>query len=127
MGSSILCDDYVLSTTNIIHNRSHTVMCNNFSVLICRYYGDKKIILIIILKFLYEVCFPYHPCFLYHHPVIDCGRLSAPQNGAVQFESTTYTSIAFYQCSQGHILEGSESRTCQANGQWSGVAPTCNG
>ena len=59
--------------------------------------------------------------------VVDCGRLDAPENGIVQFQTTTFTSIAFYQCNEGFILNGAETRRCQANGQWSGAAPTCRG
>ena len=32
---------------------------------------------------------------------------------------------AFYNCSDGYILEGAESLTCQSNEQWSDSAPIC--
>ena len=39
--------------------------------------------------------------------------------------STTYNSMATYECSIGFELVGSDKRTCQTNGQWSGSEPTC--
>ena len=59
--------------------------------------------------------------------VVDCGRLDSPEYGVVRFKSTVFRSIASYECNEGFILEGTDRRTCQANGQWSGVAPTCTG
>ena len=59
--------------------------------------------------------------------VVDCGFLDPPDNGVVEFKSTVFRSIARYQCNPGYVLQGSELRTCQADGQWSGVPPSCAG
>ncbi len=56
---------------------------------------------------------------------IDCGSLSGPDNGDVVFSSTTFRSIARYSCESGFGLVGVTVRTCEANGEWSGTAPTC--
>jgi CUB/sushi domain-containing protein len=57
---------------------------------------------------------------------VDCGSLSAPENGAVYFyPGTTFTSTASFVCRRGFRLVGSETRTCQADGSWSGVQPVC--
>lgn len=41
---------------------------------------------------------------------------------------TVYGSVANYFCTGGTRLRGSNgTRTCQANGQWSGEDPTCEG
>ncbi len=34
--------------------------------------------------------------------------------------------IATYTCNRGHNLTGDATRTCQANGMWSGSVPACN-
>ena len=57
--------------------------------------------------------------------VIDCGLLPDPLNGDVDFSSTTFLSKATYSCFEGYTLVGIETRTCQANGQWSEVPPFC--
>ena len=40
---------------------------------------------------------------------------------------TTFRQTATYSCSTGYNLVGNSTRTCQATGQWSGSAPTCEG
>ena len=57
---------------------------------------------------------------------VDCGNLTDPLNGQVALNSTTYQSVAAYECDSGFNLEGDMERTCQASGGWSGAAPTCN-
>ena len=59
---------------------------------------------------------------------VDCGDLQNLQNGQVYFTTTTTGSVAAYQCNPGYVLEGTQNRVCQeTNGEWSGVAPICNG
>lgn len=57
--------------------------------------------------------------------MVDCESLSAPDNGAVNDILTTYQSVATYQCNIGYNLIGESNRTCQANGNWSGMEPIC--
>ena len=60
-------------------------------------------------------------------PVVDCGALMNPDNGRVDTpQGTTLNRLATYSCNCGYCLVGDETRTCQANGQWSGSEPTCN-
>ncbi|XP_056146411.1 sushi domain-containing protein 2-like [Lampris incognitus] len=58
-------------------------------------------------------------------PVVSCGWLSPPQNG--KKEGTTYLQGAMVRlsCNDGYILQGSEERMCQKNGQWSGITTSC--
>lgn len=56
---------------------------------------------------------------------VDCGSLDNPTNGNVEFQSTLFGSTAVYSCVFGYLLEGTESRFCQADGQWSGAEPVC--
>ncbi|XP_038149513.1 sushi domain-containing protein 2-like [Cyprinodon tularosa] len=58
-------------------------------------------------------------------PVISCGWIPPPDNGEKM--GTTYTQGAKVQfsCDKGYKLRGSEERTCQSNGKWSGEDPSC--
>ena len=57
---------------------------------------------------------------------VDCGDLKQPLNGQVFFQSTLFLSEATYSCNSGFELVGEGTRTCQANGQWSGEEPQCH-
>ena len=59
-------------------------------------------------------------------PAIDCGDPGTPTNGQRSLSSTTYNSVVTYTCDVGYTLQGSNSRTCQSDGQWSGSVPQCN-
>ena len=59
---------------------------------------------------------------------VDCGSLTDPANGSVTHTSgTTFGQTATYSCNTGYNLVGDSTRTCQATGNWSGSAPTCQG
>ena len=58
---------------------------------------------------------------------IDCGDPGTPTSGQRSLSSTTYNSVVTYTCDVGYTLQGSNSRTCQSNGQWSGSVPQCKG
>ena len=58
----------------------------------------------------------------------DCGNLTDPVNGQVSHPAgTTFGQTATYSCNTGYNLVGDSTRTCQAEGNWSGSAPTCQG
>ncbi len=58
--------------------------------------------------------------------VVDCGRLSNPENGMIdQQKGTTYLMQAMYICNNGFTLFGTQSRTCTANGSWTLTPPIC--
>ena len=60
--------------------------------------------------------------------VVDCGALSNPVNGSVHYTAgTTFRQKANYSCNTGYNLVGDNTRTCEATGEWSGSAPTCQG
>ena len=62
----------------------------------------------------------------YFSSVVDCGLLGHPQYGRVNTDSgTTYNSMATYSCNEGYYLNGSASRTCMANGEWSQSTSSC--
>ena len=59
--------------------------------------------------------------------VVDCGQLSLA-NGEVSYSfNTAYNSVATYSCDDGYRLDGTNTRTCLASGDWSGSPPTCSG
>ena len=69
---------------------------------------------------------------IYFPAVIDCGNLTAPEDGQVTFTpgvvmilETGLDAVANYTCSDGYDLIGDEMRTCQVDGQWAGAEPTC--
>jgi len=59
--------------------------------------------------------------------IVDCGALTAPANGTVNAPTTTFGATATYSCNGGFTLSGPATRTCQADGTWSGSVPTCQG
>ena len=60
--------------------------------------------------------------------VVDCGNLTDLTNGQVNHTAgTTFGQTATYSCNTGYNLVGDSTHTCQATGQWSGSAPTCDG
>ena len=57
---------------------------------------------------------------------VDCGPLSAPENGNVVFSNgTIFSSFATYSCTPPTQLIGPSVRACQGTGLWSGTDPTC--
>uniref|UniRef100_A0A8B7TPY5 CUB and sushi domain-containing protein 1-like n=1 Tax=Castor canadensis TaxID=51338 RepID=A0A8B7TPY5_CASCN len=54
-----------------------------------------------------------------------CGDPGTPAEGQLSGKSFTYKSEVFFQCKSQFILVGSSRRTCQADGTWSGIQPTC--
>ena len=54
-----------------------------------------------------------------------CPDLSAPTEGRVVLTGNLFGSQAIYGCNEGLALNGSGSRVCRADGQWSGSEPTC--
>ena len=58
---------------------------------------------------------------------VDCGEPdAADENGDVSFTATIFESTATYTCDSGYDLDGAESVTCLASGEWSNTAPACN-
>ena len=64
---------------------------------------------------------------MFPYPAVECPALQNPANGRVNFSSTTFGSIATYECNDGYVLAGDLQRTCQDNNQWSGSEPQCIG
>ena len=56
-----------------------------------------------------------------------CGALHAPWHGTISRGGTSFGSVRDFSCDTGYILRGSESRTCQSNGKWTGSFTRCTG
>ena len=54
-----------------------------------------------------------------------CPALPDPPGGTVFDPTLTYGATATYACRTGYAIVGLASRTCQADGTWTGPAPTC--
>ena len=57
--------------------------------------------------------------------VVNCQPLSAPVNGNITGSGLSPQSKRSFSCNTGYTLQGSENRTCQDDGQWSGTNTTC--
>lgn len=60
-------------------------------------------------------------------PAVECNPLAVPLNGSLIGKDTHYPSQVEFRCDEGFELEGSRHRRCQANRQWSGKQPQCEG
>ena len=77
---------------------------------------------------MYQVTQILHDVRIILLTAVDCGNLTDPANGQVNYTAgTTFGQTATYSCNTGYNLEGDSTRTCEAAGVWSGSAPTCAG
>ena len=63
-----------------------------------------------------------------YFPVVTCPTPTAPPFSTLRFvsgSSYVYGSSVRVTCNSGYSLSGTALRTCQANGRWSGTAPSC--
>lgn len=54
-----------------------------------------------------------------------CDAPERPEHGVVITNSTTYLSVAEYQCYTGYEIYGEKYRMCDHHGWWTGFTPTC--
>ena len=60
--------------------------------------------------------------------IYDCGRVQDPENGWVNITGAERNATAEYYCTEGYrLVNGSPTRTCGEENQWTGIAPTCQG
>jgi hypothetical protein len=58
---------------------------------------------------------------------VACDALTNPAHGTVAVSNSgNFPSTATYACDLSYALNGSDMRTCAADGTWSGAAPTCD-
>lgn len=68
-------------------------------------------------------CSSYSAMFL--SPSVQCSDLQDPVDGNVELTSNGTVTMATYSCDLGASLNGTETRTCSADGSWSGGTPNC--
>ena len=74
----------------------------------------------------YCTCYLCVHCISSFQTAVDCSTLTNPANGQVSHTAgTTFGWTATYSCNTGYNLVGDNTHTCQADGMWSGSAPTC--
>ncbi|XP_067886734.1 sushi, von Willebrand factor type A, EGF and pentraxin domain-containing protein 1 isoform X1 [Heterodontus francisci] len=56
---------------------------------------------------------------------ISCGLPPIPDNGNVTGGEYTFQSLVNYSCNNRYLIEGDLTRSCLANGSWSGKMPEC--
>ena len=79
------------------------------------------------MKFFENSPIDLHDVFLFLATAVDCGNLTAPANGSVSHIAGTFGQTATYSCNTGYNMVGNNTRTCQAEGNWSGNTPACQG
>ena len=59
------------------------------------------------------------------HIGVNCPVPSAPANGQVSGNGSSFGDVVTFKCNLGYNLTGSATRRCQADGSWSGTQPSC--
>ena len=54
-----------------------------------------------------------------------CGNPGTPDNGGKNSSAYQYGNAISFTCNVGYTMQGSQVRTCQTNGEWTGTQPTC--
>lgn len=73
-----------------------------------------------------DFTFVFSPLVNQQSIAISCSQLRSPINGKVSKGFGSYKEMVSYSCNNAQYrLNGPVERVCQANGQWSGRAPTC--
>ena len=54
-----------------------------------------------------------------------CEAAVIPANGSINSTGIMEDDTVTYFCNEGYDLYGDANRTCQSNGQWSGIQPEC--
>ena len=61
--------------------------------------------------------------------IVYCPSLTDPSDGMVNCSLedgvSSYEDICSFTCNTGYELTGSDTRTCQSDGSWSGTAAIC--
>ena len=62
--------------------------------------------------------------------IVNCLVLNNPENGIIDCSLgddgvVSYEDVCSFACNTGYELIGSDTRTCQSNGSWSGIDSVC--
>ena len=69
----------------------------------------------------------YVPVLCVQYPTVRCELLNTPNNGMMicSLSDDGAPSTCSFTCNTGYKLTGSDTRTCQSNGSWSGSETIC--
>ena len=72
----------------------------------------------------------YEYVFLLYFALVPCPPLSDPNNGMINCSlgddgDPSYEDTCIFACNTGYELTGSDTRTCQSDGSWSGNDVVC--
>ncbi|XP_018585768.2 sushi, von Willebrand factor type A, EGF and pentraxin domain-containing protein 1 isoform X1 [Scleropages formosus] len=56
---------------------------------------------------------------------VRCSKPVGIERGYVSGTNYSFGAVVAYSCHKGFVIRGEKRRTCQANGQWGGVLPSC--
>jgi len=56
---------------------------------------------------------------------VSCTPLVGPDNGAITCTGSVYEDTCSFTCDDGYELTGSDTRTCQNDGNWNGTEAGC--
>lgn len=110
---------------------SYSGSCNNnntgsYMLVLCTYIGGiLKVNLPTMVESRIFCCILYVYMYVCLFAVVDCGDPGSPNDGINRVFSTTFGSVAHYECDSSFRLVGTGRRICQPNGQWSGSLPSC--
>ncbi|XP_032808661.2 CUB and sushi domain-containing protein 3-like isoform X1 [Petromyzon marinus] len=65
---------------------------------------------------------PIPQCFL-----VSCGHPGVAPNSLLSGEKFTFGATVIYSCTGSRLLIGNATRSCQADGRWTGAQPHCSG
>ena len=56
---------------------------------------------------------------------VRCSKPASIEKGDVSGSNYSFGALVAYSCDKGYLIRGEKRRTCEANGEWGGVLPTC--
>ena len=56
---------------------------------------------------------------------VSCPPLDGPDNGVIDCTGSVYGDTCSFTCDDGYELTGSDTRTCQSDGNWNGSEAEC--
>ena len=70
-------------------------------------------------------CF-VHPVIIHNYSSsVSCTPLVGPDNGTITCTGSVYEDTCSFTCDDGYELTGSDTRTCQSDGNWNGTEADC--
>ena len=88
---------------------------------------------VVVIPYVEEVCELYYTtyCQLQNFVLVSCSSLNDPYNGVINCSLEddgvpSYEDTCSFTCNTSYELTGSDTRTCQSDGSWSGTKAVCS-